>query len=203
MELLDNIAKKHNHNSLMEYLDTRNLELVSDMYYCNGILYRDVLYSGLFIVTYSTQGTVALIENRSLGGVYTKIHQSEYTIPLWNINRIKDKKVIVITEAVIDAESINQILTSEDVIAISTFRASFTLAQFHFLMFLTSNTKLITAFDNDEAGVKATGRFESMAKEKYGVDVEHLSYPYNDINVFKCKSRRFKNLMNQSLKDFV
>ena len=161
------------------------------------------MYSGLFIVTYSLSGEVSLIENRSLGGVYNKMYQAENTVPLWHVNEIREKKVIVITEAVIDAESINQVLTSEDVIAISTFRASFTLAQFHLLMFMTPNIKIITAFDNDEAGIKATERFENMAKEKYSRDVEHLSYPYNDINQYKCKSKRFKISINQSLKAYI
>ena len=201
--LIKEIIKKHSPDKLSKYLTSRCINSVDGLFWCDNVMHNNIIYNGMFSIVTNTRGYVSLIENRSLSGDYSKIYQDSNSVPLWGVNNIIQNNVIIVTESILDAESIND-LKINDVWATSTFKSSFSLAQFHFLSFLTHNKKVILAFDNDDSGVNASNRYIDMSKNKYNNGtIQTLSFPYNDINAYKCKSSRFRKVINKTIRDIT
>jgi len=202
MELLTEIAKKHNHEALTKYLADRCLKPFDNIYFCSNVLYKNHIYSGLFIISHSLDGKVNLIENRSLFNVYTKLYQAEDKIPIWGVKTIADAPTVIVTESVLDSETISQ-LNLPDISVISLFKASYSLAQFHYLMYGASNKTIITAFDNDDSGIRAGKKMAEMSVYKYNKTINSLPFPHKDINLFRCRSSsgmRFKRNIQHAIK---
>ena len=66
-------------------------------------------------------------------------------------------------------------------------------------MYFYFDSDIWVAFDNDNAGRVAKDRFIKMAYNKYSKSVRELSFPYKDLNEFRCKSSSFCRLVKSQI----
>ena len=199
VNLLEKVYVHHDHKFLLEYLESRCIGYTQGLYYVKNMMYENSVLNGVIVEISSVDGGVSAIEYRSsMSGKWSKLYQNPDYVPIWGVSEALDADTIVITESVIDSESINQ-LNIDGVASISFLKSSFSLAQFHYSMFLFGEKNILTAFDNDESGNRSHDRFEYMANRDYGVTIGKLKYPYKDINEYRCKSNRFAVSIKTSL----
>jgi len=189
---------------LENYLASRKLKPFDGSYwFAKPILINDKLVTGLVtIITNITKSKIVKIDNRTKEG-WQIIYSDPDNIAIYGINNLSDKiNKVIVTESILDSESFNQYTKLSDVYSIAFSRASFTLVQFHYLMYLSFyfNFEIYLAFDNDEAGKKATERFIKKAERDYNQKVGIISYPYKDFNDFLCKrENQFKMFVSNKL----
>lgn len=189
--------------ALEEYLNSRKLKpFEGAFYFSKPIVLNNKFVNGLVIVTYNLDKInpkIVRVDARDKKG-WDIIYSDSKSIPIFGINKLSHSinKVIVV-ESALDVESFNQHSRMEDVLSIAFNRASFTLAQFHYLVYLSFYYKfsIYLAFDNDEAGKQATERFIKKANKDYQLKIGVISYPYKDFNDFLCKRpSQFKMFVN-------
>lgn len=202
---LPDIIAHHDNDKAVAYLKTRGLIPFPGFYYVPILEYNGkVIRESVCMVSYNLMNEVSLIETRStVSNSYDKLYVDKKSIPIWNIDKISSSHTVIITESIIDAETINQNINIDGVIAISTYRASFTLAQFHFIIAMCMDKNVIMAYDNDEAGDTNEVRFVNYAKNKYGKEINRLSYPYKDINEFYLTTTRSIKLLKSSIMTLI
>lgn len=168
-----------------KYLESRGLSPDSRFQFCH-LLPSINLRDQLLIFGKNVNGQNNIVESRSMhDGKYNKLYTSEISIPIWNIENYQGQSHIIITESAIDAESVNQSLTSEDkesIIALSTYRSSMVMSQFYFLMVLFFSKNLYTMFDNDKGGVENTKRILHLASSRFKKDMGIIEIDGEDVN---------------------
>ena len=197
------LKEKSDSKALKEYLNSRKLQPFEGSYFFSSpIIINNNFVTGLVVETLNLDKVnpkVIRIDARSKDG-WNIIYSDPDSIPIFNANRLMhsiDK--VIITESALDAESFNQYSKLNNTLAVAFNRASFTLAQFHYLIYLSFyfDFEIYLAFDNDEAGKQATDRFIKKAYKDYKLKVKAISYPYKDFNDFLCKRPlQFKMFVN-------
>ena len=199
MKLIDEIINNNDQDKLSNYLSSRGLLPFDDCYWCDGVVHNNIIYSGLFIIIRSADGEPTMVENRSVMGEWTKVWSDPDRIPIWNTSAINKCNSIIITESILDAQSILQYTKHNNVI--SFMRASFTSSQFYLFSYLFNGKKIITLFDNDDGGKYGFNRLKSMSSI-FRFDVNKVSFPYNDVNEYLVRSpRRFSQTINSLISE--
>ena len=198
--IIDNIKRNNNNDKLSRFLSERKINNNNDLFYVDNLFILDKMYNGLMFV--SPRRDVIL--NRDTNGKWTVVYHRECAVHIYNIDRIKENDIVIVTESVIDAKSIGK-LGIKNVVPIALYKASFSKSQFHFLMYKVMKYKctLVLAFDNDTAGVINNKRFKKEAKRKYGIEVYDLGFPYKDINEFSIKSNRFRTYIETQIRQII
>jgi hypothetical protein len=167
------------------YLKTRKLNLFKGVGYVDLFVDGDFIVSDSLIIASTTpKGVLTLVEARKLStGVYSKFTRDDLEhIPAHNLHSIQDTRII--TEAVLDAESIEQHTGYE---TSSTLRASQGARNFHLIAACTRK-HVVYALDNDGAGQQTTRSASMFFAENYPeLTFDVLDYPTNDINNFLTK----------------
>jgi 5S rRNA maturation endonuclease (ribonuclease M5) len=91
------------------------------------------------------------------------------------------QKNIIITEAVLDAESI-QLLDVEDTLAISTYRASYSISQFYYIMAVFPNTNIFVCYDQDRAGIENAKKLIDSSSRLFNKQVHMIELSAKDPN---------------------
>lgn len=182
--MLRDILKATRREEAEVYLKGRGLELFSDVGYTQfyEIPNSKNISDSLVMPVYDASGDLLALDCKPIThGVYQKQYKNELLkIPVYNLTEVRD--VHIVTEGILNAESLNQGLGIEN--AVATLRASVGTKVWHLLAFAT-NKKLIFAYDNDTAGITATKAMLKFFEEFYPhLELEVLDYPYNDLNDF-------------------
>jgi hypothetical protein len=119
------------------------------------------------------------------------LYQSTRSIPLWGIEQFNQQKHVILTEGAFEAESINQ-LQVPDVLAVSSYKASFSMAQLYLMVAISIKSRMYTAFNQDRAGVENTQRMIRMCEKKFNKSVDIIEIPRNDINQVLIKDGKLK-----------
>nr|DAX81646.1 MAG TPA: DNA directed DNA polymerase [Bacteriophage sp.] len=182
-------TKPHNKDKAQSYLSSRKLNLFDNVGYITyAEIYNFKIINSLIIPVTSPEGEVIMLDTKSLQtNDYLKVTKPEtHQTPLYNLTKIVKHRII--TEGILNAQSLIQNL--EGFTVSSTLRASMNAKTYHILASSVNET-LITAFDNDAAGVTATSELINFFKEFYpNIKISILDFPYNDLNEFLIKANK-------------
>lgn len=190
LQTLQNLveASQQNLDKAEEYLATRKLSLFKGVGFVDLFVEGDLTVSNSLIIASTTpKGVLTLVEGRNLStGVYSKFTLDDLErIPAHNLNSLEDTRII--TESVLDAESIEQHTGYE---SSSTLRASMGSRNYHLIAACTRK-HVVFALDNDGAGQQTTKQASAFFAEHYPeLSFNVLDFPTNDINQFLCKKGR-------------
>ncbi len=179
------VAESQKHLDKAEaYLQTRKLNLFEGVGFIDLFIEGDLqVTNSLIMASRTPKGALTLVEARSLTtGVYSKhvVGNLEH-IPAHNLNTLEETRII--TESVLDAESIQQHTGYQ---ASSTLRASQGARNFHLIAACTSK-HIVYALDQDGAGQTTTKSAASFFNQYYPeLTFDVLDFPGNDINQFLC-----------------
>lgn len=197
--LVAEATNPHNLAKAEAYLKTRNLKTFDGAGYITyAEIYNFKIVDSLIIPVTSPEGEIIMLDTKSLQtNDYLKVTKPDtHQTPLYNLTKVVKHRII--TEGILNAQSLIQNLDGFTVS--STLRASMNAKTYHILASSVTDT-IITAFDNDAAGVSATSELINFFKEFYpNIKVSILDFPYNDLNEFliKAKANTFKShILNQ------
>ena len=183
---------------LTTYLATRGLKPFSDITYHKLLSLNDTIYSNVILVNWrSFDHSVSRVQLRDNKG-WNNLEVNPTKVQLYNIANTLDKSHIFFTESVLDAQSIIQSLSEEHrkiSTAIAFGTANIYSNQLLFCKEMFRDRKIITALDNDNAGIRGTLKItESMGNSS---KVLSLVYPNSDVNECLVKQPElFKNIVN-------
>lgn len=171
-----------------EYLKTRGLNLFPDVGYVNLFSFGEkIISSSIVFFIRDCIGEFVGVETRSVfEKAYDTVWVDPDAIPLFGLSRLFYSTGVVLTESVMDAESINQLRMS-GLCGLSVRGASMNLAKAYFLGVLLKDKDVYMAFDNDESGVKGAQGYQKFFMDKYGKQVMFLDFPGKDVNSFFLK----------------
>ena len=171
------------------YLKTRKLNNFDNVGYITyAEIYNFKIINSLIIPVTSPEGEVIMLDTKSLQtNDYLKVTKPDtHQTPLYNLTKVVKHRII--TEGILNAQSLIQ--NTEGFTVSSTLRASMNAKTYHILASSVTET-LITAFDNDAAGVTATSELINFFKEFYpNIKISILDFPYNDLNEFLIKANK-------------
>ena len=178
------IAESINEQNLPKaeaYLKTRKLNYFDNVGYITyAEIYNFKIINSLIIPVTSPEGEVIMLDTKSLQtNDYLKVTKPDtHQTPLYNLTKVVKHRII--TEGILNAQSLIQ--NTEGFTVSSTLRASMNAKTYHILASSVTDT-IITAFDNDAAGVTATSELINFFKEFYpNIKISILDFPYNDLN---------------------
>lgn len=195
-------AKQHK-GMASEYLKSRRLELFSDVGFAPVYsLGNNTATNALTIPVRDPSGALLLVDVKDVHtGVYSKYTVTgANNIPVYNLTNVEPYRIV--TEGVLNAESINQYLP--DHVSSATLRASINTRMYHYLA-ASVHKGIIFAYDNDRAGQDNTQSAINFYKEYYPeLSINVLDFPYNDLNEFLCKKPKsfYLNYISKQLKAF-
>jgi len=186
---------------LKTYLQGRGLEVFPNTRYLDIYEYNDRIYSQAFFVDWEVApNTIARTQIRDKDGWHNLIVNTVNN-QIYNLMDTYFKPIIFFTESVFDAQSIIQSIDSKykDIAtAIAFGTASVYSNQLLFAKYQFKNKKIITAMDNDKAGIEATKRIIKSLDNNS--KVSSLVYPYGDPNLSLVKNKNnFQVLVNQEI----
>lgn len=180
----ENVLKAHS------YLQSRGLEYDDRFKFCPFIPIANVR-EAMLIFGKDINGSINIVEARNESKGYSKLYQSIKSIPIWNIEKFDHQQHIILTEGAIEAESINQ-LNIPDVLAISSYKASFSMSQLYLTIAMSVNSRLYTAFNQDRAGVENTQKMIKLCQKKFDKIIDIIEIPCNDLNNVLVKHGKLK-----------
>ena len=136
-------------------------------------------------------GNTNIVEARNEAHGYSKLYQSTRSIPLWGIDHFNQQKHIILTEGAFEAESINQ-LQIPDVLAVSSYKASFSMAQLYLMVAISVKSRMYTAFNQDRAGIENTQRMIRMCEKKFSKAIDIIEIIRNDLNSVLVRDGKIK-----------
>lgn len=180
-------SREQNMPKLLNYLTTRRLELFDGIGYIDTFFYEDtIIKDSIVLFTRDSLGNITQIETRELTtGKYDKVFHDSKSIPIYNIDKVLDAEAVIITEAIHDAESLNQNMCIDGLVAISTNTASIKNNQLFLLYAILKGKKKYIAYDNDRAGLEGSNKIQHLMPTATLID-----YPNDDLNKFLVKNKR-------------
>lgn len=145
----------------------------------------------LIIFTRDITGEITQIESRNIMiKHYDKLWTDRNSIPIYNIQNTIYYDTIVITESVIEAETINYAI--DNVCAISVNSASVKRSQLYLIASIMKGKKLFIALNNDSAGIENAKRIKRFMLDNFMIQSHFIDYPFNDLNKFyTTKGKKF------------
>lgn len=177
--------KEENRAKAEVYLKSRGLNLFPaagfiDSFYFKGSFLND--YLAFFINDIC--GELTLIQARSKNERdYQSLWYKKECCHFYNIRAVLDAEAIILTEGVLDAESVLQSLGGHPGVTVMGLgTATISTAQKYFLAYLMVGKKAYLAFDNDDIGIKSARGLLDFYKFKFGMDFGIIDYPGKDPN---------------------
>lgn len=191
--------KEENIEKARSYLQSRGLEYDDRFKFCPFVPIANVR-DAILVFGKDVYGNTNIVEARNEAHGYSKLYQSTRSIPLWGIDHFNQQKHIILTEGAFEAESINQ-LQIPDVLAVSSYKASFSIAQLYLMMAISVKSRMYTAFNQDRAGIENTQRMIRMCEKKFSKAVDVIETPETDINrtLVKRGKSKLKEVIHSQL----
>ena len=145
----------------------------------------------LMIFTRDITGEITQIVSRNIMiKHYDKLWTDRNAIPIYNMQNVIHHNTIIITESVIEAETINY--TIKGVCAISVNSASVKRSQLYLIASIMKGKRLFIALNNDGAGIENAKRIKSFMMDNFMIPSHFIDYPFNDLNKFyTTKGKKF------------